>query len=186
MLLDSHFASLRANVSFAPQNGMNRRYAPRSQLKLLRDKLHIKWSAPYLHSSFATLTTFAFSKGCKRGFQRGRAESPAPLWGTQRKLIYGRAALKAAYPHEGWGCVSCPSLNDGSTIRIQGIRMLWNKASYKFVRRTGYHMSGRTAHVNNEGGEASRMAGGCAYTSATLLITYTHPPDSRAHIVRNF
>ena len=89
--------------------------------------------SPILHSSFATLTT-QHSWGANGGVGEGGEASGSPTRLHSENWFMAKGALMAPVSTwiDGppWGG---PDMNDGFAIRIQGIRVLWNKAPYNNV-----------------------------------------------------
>ena len=76
----------------------------------------------HLHPSFARMQMGGPGEG---------PLGPVPPGSLTAKLDFRqRRPWRAPVPHEGWGCVSSLRVNDGTAYRIQGIRVLWNKAPY--------------------------------------------------------
>ena len=69
---------------------------------------------------------------CKRGSRGKEAKPPAPPGTTQREIdLWLRPPWRGPMPHEIYLSLSSDILNDGTAIRLQGIRAVQNEQPYK-------------------------------------------------------
>ena len=106
-------------------------YLPGFALQMLRPKAFGPAFCLIVLSAFGFAHYQGYSLGAKGGCGGKAAKLPAPPTASQRKYFYGAGAPEGPRCHMNdgppWGG---PEMNDGSAIRLQGIRGLWHKGPY--------------------------------------------------------